>query len=155
MSRKRSSKEDPNSDTSQLLNSQEFRNDYFSDHKTFSSYDISGASWWHKVTPDEHKQLHGAMLHFFMEQCFMVLHPKSACQKPRERREHNQDDLLPLPSINHRTLAETGCRVQWPLVWPSWQDLQASTLLEETLPHQYTDLLIPCDGGSRGQRHIC
>lgn len=111
-SRKRSSKEDPNSDTSQLLNSQEFRNDYFSDHKAFSSYDISGASWWHKVTPDEHKQLHGAMLHFFMEQCFMVLHPKSACQKPRERREHNQDDLLPLPSINHRALAETGCRVQ-------------------------------------------
>lgn len=52
--RKKSSK-DPNSDPSQLLNSQEFLNDYFSDHKAFSSYGISGASWWHKVTPDEHK----------------------------------------------------------------------------------------------------
>ena len=92
----------------------------------FLFYSISGASCWHKVTPDEHRQLHGATPCFAFNHCLLeARREKKGAQStnrmiscssqtpiagPLQRQDAGQDDLLSDPVGKSYVLALCSTR---------------------------------------------
>lgn len=162
MSRNTSTNKDPNSAIFQFSRSSSpasgvpgsFQNDSrFIFHITshFLFYSISGASCWHKVTPDEHRQLQGVMLGLSFNYGLL--------EARREKKgAQSTDRMMSCSSQTGRSLAPP----KHPL---KRQDAEQDDLLSDPVGksymlalcstrHQYTSLFIPRDEIQRAKTHL-
>lgn len=154
MSKNTSFNKDSDSDTSQLPISQEFLKaipgSIFQIASPFLFYGISGASCWHKVTPDEHRQFHRTML------CFAFNH--SLLEARREKKgAQGTKKKAPIAPLQHPLLDPRRDRM------PGKTTFCLTQLASPMCLHFAPSIRHPINAQtylsrvmrSRGQRHIC